>query len=243
MLATHLDAATDLASRAPHTIAATADWIDTELNLRGKAVCDLGCGPGLYAIQFADKGANVVGMDWSSVALAHAKSTVGGRSIHYTKCNYLTDDLPASDIFTLIYCDLCALSAAQRKTLLNKVAARLAPGGTLVLDVFTERAFDSVVEQVWAGPDLMGGFWSADPYFCLKRSFRYDSEAVSLDRYLVATAEGQFNIYNWLQHFTREKLEQELSVAGLQISSQAADLTGKPTTDSDHTIGVIATKT
>ena len=89
----------------------------------------------------------------------------------------------------------------------------------------------------------MGGFWSELPYFCLKRSFRYDGEAVSLDRYLVATAEGQFNIYNWLQYFTQEKLAQELAAAGLQISSQAADLTGKPTADDDHTIGVIATKT
>lgn len=53
MLQFHLDDATELASRNPRTIDATVDWIDSKLGLSGTRLCDLGCGPGLYAERFA----------------------------------------------------------------------------------------------------------------------------------------------------------------------------------------------
>lgn len=47
MLTAHLDQATDQASFRISEIERVIDWIDEQVNLREKRVCDLGCGPGL----------------------------------------------------------------------------------------------------------------------------------------------------------------------------------------------------
>jgi SAM-dependent methyltransferase len=62
MLAYHLSQETDLASRTYDSIDRAVEWIDTQLGLSGKSLCDLGCGPGLYAQRFESKGANVTGV-------------------------------------------------------------------------------------------------------------------------------------------------------------------------------------
>ena len=48
MLNFHLDQETDLASSRFETIDRAVDWIDARLQLSGKRLCDLGCGPGLF---------------------------------------------------------------------------------------------------------------------------------------------------------------------------------------------------
>ena len=65
MLRFHLDPNTDLASRRPETMDACVAWLDARLALRGTRVCDLGCGPGMYAKRFAALGAEVTGIDFS----------------------------------------------------------------------------------------------------------------------------------------------------------------------------------
>ena len=52
MLGYHLNQETDLASRRFESIDRVVEWIDAQLNLPNKSVCDLGCGPGLYAQRF-----------------------------------------------------------------------------------------------------------------------------------------------------------------------------------------------
>lgn len=63
MLSFHLNPETDLASRRFETIDLAVGWIDSQLNLSGKLLCDLGCGPGLYTQRFAAKKATVTGTE------------------------------------------------------------------------------------------------------------------------------------------------------------------------------------
>ena len=139
MLQTHLSQDTALASRPFEAIDRVVEWIDRAFGLDGKAVCDLGCGPGLYANRFAGRGAIVHGLDFSrssiDYAQKHAPSNAG--PVTFQVANYLTDPLPEQqDLVTLIYCDLCPLSPPQRQTLLAKTLQALTPGGKFILDVF-----------------------------------------------------------------------------------------------------------
>src|SRR5210317_143948 len=104
MLAYHLDQDTSLASRPIIVIEEIVDWLDQKLNLAGKRICDLGCGPGLYALRMAERGANVVGVDFSPTAIAHATSQASTTKtrIRYLVADYLHDELPSGfDVVTL----------------------------------------------------------------------------------------------------------------------------------------------
>lgn len=217
MLQYHLSQDTVLASRPVDAIDRVVDWIDRSFGLDGKSVCDLGCGPGLYANRFADHGAIVHGIDFSrnSIDYAQTHGPANAEPVTYQVANYLTADLPAQqDLVTLIYCDLCPLSPLQRQTLLTKIRQSLAPGGRFVFDVFSMEAFDAVREGVAYGRNHMNGFWSARDYFAFQLTFKYDDDAVSLDHYAVVEEDRNWEVYNWLQYFSRDDVRGELEQAG-----------------------------
>jgi 2-polyprenyl-3-methyl-5-hydroxy-6-metoxy-1,4-benzoquinol methylase len=84
MLKFHLNQETDRASHRFETIDRVIGWIDSQLHLPGKRICDLGCGPGLYTQRFSDKGADVTGVGFSARSLEYAglKAKENGHSIH-----------------------------------------------------------------------------------------------------------------------------------------------------------------
>ena len=128
MLRYHLDQDTALASRPHVDIEATIDWIDSQIDVAGKKVCDLGCGPGLYASRFAMRGADVTGIDFSRHSLDYAQAEAARTRTHirYIHADYLEDDPPTGfDVVTLIYYDYCALSPEQRRCLLAHVRKML----------------------------------------------------------------------------------------------------------------------
>lgn len=96
MLSFHLDQGTDLASHRLETIDQIVTWIDSQLHLSGKHICELGCGPGLYTQRFSTRGADVTGVDFSTNSLEYAKRNTGEEEQppRYLKANYLKDDLP-----------------------------------------------------------------------------------------------------------------------------------------------------
>ena len=85
MLEFHLNQDTDLASRRIELIDSTVEWIDDQLDLSGKSICDLGCGPGLYAQRFASMGAEVTGVDFS----AHILKILGNKYFQRNPLNTL----------------------------------------------------------------------------------------------------------------------------------------------------------
>lgn len=216
MLDYHLHPDIDAASRRTETIDATVGWFDRQFGLSGKRVLDLGCGPGLYATRMAALGADVTGLDFSPTSIAHAKAhTPPGTSLRYMQADYLNPPLPGpADLVTLIYCDFCALSPGRRRTLLDNIAATLAPGGHFVFDVFSPGQLHAMAEGTEFGHRYMGGFWSTADYFAFKQTALYPAQQVSLERYLIVEETRSFEIFNWMQYYTPESIATELAEAG-----------------------------
>lgn len=245
MLQFHLDETGDVASRNHASIATIANWIDSGIELSGKKLCDLGCGPGLYAERFHEAGAVVTGFDFSctSIRYARQRAQTQGRSIEYVEADYLHDALPVDcDVVTLIYFDYCALSPESRKVLLNKIRAALIPGGYFVFDVLGPAAMAGKVENVVVEEGLMNSFWSDSDYIGFQQSLIYPEMLLSLDHYLIVEKAESWEVYNWLQHFNTEAITAELDEAGFDIVTVAGSLNGEKIEPNPETIGIIASK-
>lgn len=229
MLAFHLAPDTDGASRRHDTIDAFVTWVDARLSLCGKRVTDLGCGPGLYVERMARRGAIASGVDFSASSIAHARhcAAQSGLAVAYAEADYLTAPLPAlQDIVFMIYGDYCALAPDQRSALLRRVRTVLAPGGHFVFDVYSPGQMAMLSEGFEGGPNYGNGFWSPQDYFAFRQTHLWPDERISLERYLVATAERQFEIFNWMQYFTPATIADELALAGFAVEAQLEFETG-----------------
>ena len=245
MLEAHLNPATDLASHTPEVIDRIVKWLETRIGLAGKAVTDLGCGPGLYAERMAMHGARVTGLDVSNRALTHARwsATAKRLAIEYHLADYLNDALAGGQsIVTLIYDDYCVLSPDQRRTLLARVKTMLKPGGHFVFDVFSRPQFGQIEEEFVCARRLMNGFWAEGDYFGFKITHRYDEQYLALERYLIVEPNRTRDIYNWKQYFMPQEIAAELTAAGLEPAEIFDLSTGGHWIEKSTPFGVLARK-
>lgn len=243
MLDFHLDPESDLASRRPASIEAIVDWMDRRFGFGGAAVCDLGCGPGLYAARMARRGARVTGIDFSARSIGYARDAArkAGLSMAFEQANYLDAELPPEqDLVCLIYGDLCALSPEQRRCLYGKVRKSLKPGGRFVFDVSSVAQFRQRQEEVSYGRRLMDGFWAPGDYFGFLSVFLYGDRNIALDRYLIVEPHRSREIFNWLQYFDPGSIAAELAENGFSIEQVVDVLTGGPLGPSPDEFAVIA---
>ncbi|MFC1995124.1 class I SAM-dependent methyltransferase [Chloroflexota bacterium] len=146
MLSFHLNEEIDVSSRNAAFIDQSVEWIASYFNVGSRTkIADFGCGPGLYTTRLAKKHAEVTGIDFSKRSIQHAQegATREKLPIHYANLNYLefeTDD--RFDLILMIMCDFCALSPAQRRKMLSKFHTFLKPGGSVLLDVYSLKAFE-----------------------------------------------------------------------------------------------------
>lgn len=232
MLACHFDGTNDLSSRRGPFLDASTSWIAGRFRLSpGKAVLDLGCGPGHYTSRLAETGADVVGVDFSMRSLRHARESAAARGlrVEYVHADYLEVALERRfDLIGVIMCDVCALSPDQRSTLFQRARTWLRPGGALLFDVYSIEAFAKRVEVSTAEEGLLGGFWSAAPYVGFLRTFKYEDERVVLDKYTIIEETRTRVVLNWLQYFDPDGLRAELAAAGLEIEASYGDVSGAP---------------
>jgi cyclopropane fatty-acyl-phospholipid synthase-like methyltransferase len=246
MLKCHLAEDTDLASRRMAFIERSVDWLVSHLGIAaGTRLIDFGCGPGLYTSRLAKRGAEVTGIDFSQRSLEYARNQAGtlGLDIHYVHQNYLdfTTD-KRFDVALMIYCDFCALSPSQRKTLLGIFRSILQPGGRIVMDVHSVAYFDRLVESASYARSLQAGFWSSEPYYGFLNTFKYEAEKVTLDQYTLVSPTWTKRVYNWLQCFSVENLTAEFREAGLEVVEVYADVAGKPYEAEADEFAVVATR-
>lgn len=246
MLRAHLDDSTSAASRPTGTVRRSVEWLVERFGIGPRtSVLDLGCGPGGYTNPLARTGARVVGIDFSERSLRHAAAVADREGIRpaYVCGDYL--DLPLSaasrfDLVLMIWWDLAVLAPDRRRALLGRVAGLLADGGRFVFDVPTVATLRLREETVEQGPNLMGGFWSAQPYHGVHHTFVYEEERVTLDRYEIVERDRTRTFSSWLQHFNVDALRAELAVAGLGIASLHGDVTGAPVPDGAEQLCVVA---
>jgi len=236
MLACHLNTDIDLSSRRVEFIDRSVAWIGSHFNVgNGTRIADFGCGPGLYSNRLAKLGAAVTGIDFSGRSIEHARTVAAqdGLRVAYVKQNYLefgTED--RFDIILMIMCDFCALSPAQRMTMLDKFQVMLAPGGSVLLDVYSLNAFKHRKEVVSFEENQLGGFWSPEKYYGFQNTFKYDDVSVVLDKYTIVEVKRTRTVYNWLQYFSPESLQSEFEKAGFMHLEFLGDVAGAPFAES-----------
>ncbi|NLT42424.1 MAG: class I SAM-dependent methyltransferase [Anaerolineae bacterium] len=244
MLATHLDPATDLASRRPETIEATVDWLVRTLALQpGDALLDLGCGPGLYTSRLAQRGLRVTGVDFSPNSLDYARRRAleEGLEIEYVQRNYLELDFENRfDAAVLIYFDFAVLSDPDRDEVLRRARRALKPGGAFVFDVPTghwPRPTDG--HQEWSVSN--GGFWKPRPYLELTQYYDYPEAAAHVRQVLIIDGTGAVSRYRiWDRSYSPESVTQMLAAQGFRVEGLWEDLTGTPLREESSSLGVVA---
>ena len=245
MLSFHLNKDIDASSRKTAFIDRSVDWIASYFNVSGKKIADFGCGPGLYATGLARKNAHVTGIDFSRRSIDYAREVANrdGLDINFIHQNYLefeTDE--RFHLILMIMCDFCALSPAQRKKMLEKFYGILEPGGSVLLDVYSLKAFEEQKETAIYEINLLNGFWSSNKYYGFLNRVKYDTEKLVLDKYTIIEANRTRTIYNWFQHFSSESLEQEFAACGFTIDKFYSDVAGSRFSMKSNEFAVVAKK-
>jgi SAM-dependent methyltransferase len=178
------DALVAYEATAPHYDLFTADhehepWTDTlervavEAGMCGRRLLDVGCGTGKSFLPFLARGYLVTACDISPAMLAIAAGKCGGRDVRLSVQDVRT--LPRLGEFDLVCCLADALNyllePEELTDALRAMADNLAPGGMLLFDLNTLRAYRTffatrrVVQEdgrvlVWEGraaPDADAG--------------------------------------------------------------------------------------
>jgi len=106
-------------------------------DLRPGTALDVGCGEGADAIWLATRGWRVTAVDISTVALERGAAQAGavgddvGLRISWLQADLIEWNPPAS--YDLVSAQFMHLPKAQRQALFGRLAASVAPGGTLLI--------------------------------------------------------------------------------------------------------------
>jgi 2-polyprenyl-3-methyl-5-hydroxy-6-metoxy-1,4-benzoquinol methylase len=99
----------------------------------GRAL-DLACGAGRNAVWLAERGWTVTGVDFSDVALEHARrlSAARGVDVEWVQADVREWTPPAAayDLVAILYLQI---PAEERRVVHGRAAAAVAPGGTLLV--------------------------------------------------------------------------------------------------------------
>ena len=246
MLSFHLNKGIDVSSRNAAFIDKSVEWIASHFNVgTGMKIADFGCGPGLYTTRLARKQADVTGIDFSTRSIQYAQEVAVRErlSIKYVNQNYLefeTDD--RFNLILMIMCDFCALSPTQRRKILSKFYNTLEPRGSVILNVYSLKAFEQREETVKYEANLLNGFWSPNKYYGFLNTFKYEKEKVVLDKYTIVEADRTRTVYNWLQYFSLEELEGEFVECGFKVEGFYSDVAGLPFDSESKEFAVTAQK-
>jgi len=244
LLEAHLDPETDRASYKLDTIESIITWLAKRAKLpTGAAILDLGCGPGLYTLRWAQQGYDARGIDLSARSIEHAtrQASLAELNVDYVQGNYLEVEFGGLfDLITMISCDFGVLTPEQQSLLLSKARGSLKQHGHFAFDFLSEKH----LEHLDLNPRYEvsnGGFWSPGPHHVLSQTWIYADERMRLDQHAVMQDGGGVTHYRFWEHvFSEERLSRMLTAAGFGELSFAQDLTGTPLSADSTTLAVVA---
>ena len=246
MLEIHINPEFDAASRSYEFIGESIDWlIKSVFNDKDQKILDLGCGPGLYSKELAEKGYSVTGVDLSKRSIDYAKKQIQNKEldIEYKVQNFLELDYKEEyDVVLLLYCELGALTNQERDQLLIKVNEALRPGGKFVFDVFTENnRADVDIERKW--DVVKQGFWDQKPYLSLTETYFYPEADTYLNQTIIINEDEEIKNYRIFEHFySKETITQVLEDFGFINHDFYSDLRGEKYEPSSKTLAVVTEK-
>jgi len=192
MLREHLDQSHGAASRQRPELLRQVDWLWERLALQpGARLLDITCGPGLYAVEFARRGVDVTGIDFSPASIRYAKEQAAQQGVA-ERCRFIQSDVRAElprhaghgyDAATFIYGQLAVFTRAEAAALLAAVAQALRPAGRLALELLDFARIDKSASTWWFSDDK--GLWGDAPFLNLGERFWDAEQRASIDRFFV----------------------------------------------------------
>lgn len=188
MLREHLDESHGAASRVTAEREQQLAWLWSRLGLQaGASVLDLTCGPGLYAVALAERGADVTGVDFGPASIAHARKLAGEAGVT-GRCRFVEADVRAYepeagafDAVLFLYGQLAVFPRDVAAQLLRKAAKALKSGGGLLVELLEQERVDKKNSTWWFADDT--GLWGDAPFLNLGERFWYEEEKLSCERY------------------------------------------------------------
>ncbi len=193
-LAEHLDDSHPAASQPPEERTRQIDWLIDEIGLiPGQRVLDVACGPGLYSLELARRGFEVVGIDINPAAIEFARVSAEKQGLE-ARCRFFEADIrrpldvgDGFDSVWLLYGQLAPLEAGLAKQVRTQLTASMLPGGALVLELLDPDRIDRDEHRWWFANDR--GVWGDRPYLHLGERTWNEAGRFSVERYWVIELE------------------------------------------------------
>jgi ubiquinone/menaquinone biosynthesis C-methylase UbiE len=190
MLREHLDESHGAASRQRAERTAQIEWLWQKLRLQsGHKLLDVTCGPGLYAAEFAKRGIEVIGIDFSPAAIAYARQVAEREGVN-GRCHFHQQDIRrmkvtgnAFDAAILLYGQLAVFRREEAEAILADIRQQLKPGGVLCVELLNPEKIDRSNSQWWFTDDR--GLWGDRPFLHLGERFWLPEVQTSVERYYV----------------------------------------------------------
>ena len=188
MLARMLDETDAAGSRVSAERARQIDWLTQKLALQpDNKLLDVTCGPGLYALPFAQAGVHVTGIDFSAVLLDYAKDRAESEGVAI-RCTFIQQDIrklslseAEYDAAILLYGQLAVMTQPEAQDVLSRIAGGLRSGGRLCLEMLNPERVDKTDSTWWFTDD--SGLWGDAPFLHLGERIWNEEEQTSLERY------------------------------------------------------------
>ena len=249
MLREHLDESHGAASRTSVERAAQIEWLWPKLGLQaGDRLCDLTCGPGLYAVEFARRGCDVTAIDFSPASIAHAVALAERENVA-ERCRFIEEDVRQVtladahfDAALFLYGQLAVFPKEEAVQLLAQVAKALRTGGRLCIELLDQERVDKSDSRWWFTDGR--GLWGDTPFLHLGERFWDDEAQISTERfYTVHLESGEFDeIHLSDQTYAVETMVALLHQAGFGEVDVFSAWDGVPVYDAEEWIIYVARK-
>jgi SAM-dependent methyltransferase len=249
MLREHLDQGHGAASRTDKERAIQLDWLWDKLGLRaGDQVLDVTCGPGLYAVELAQRGCVVTGVDFSPASIDHARNLADARGVT-TRCTFTEQDIRQFDYpvaaygaALFLYGQLSVFQRDETQYLLKQIARALKPGGKLCVELLNVDRLDKTESNWWYTGNT--GLWGDTPFLHLGERFWEAESQLVMERFQIIHLEsGQMDeILLCDQAYAIPTMTAMMEAAGFEAVEAHTHWAGLPLYDADEWVVYVAEK-
>ncbi|MEZ4510657.1 MAG: methyltransferase domain-containing protein [Chloroflexota bacterium] len=249
MLREHLNENHGAASRITVERLRQIEWLWEKLGLAaGQRFFDVTCGPGLYAVELAQRGVRVQGIDFAPAAIAYARELAAAAGVT-EHCTFVQQDIHQMtvepeqfDAAMLIYGQLGVMRREEAQVVLNKICAGLRPGGRVCLELLDPSKVDKKNSNWWYTDRKR--LWGDAPFLHLGERFWDEAAQMSLERFYVVHLEtGKLDVVELCdQIYAPEEIVSMLQTAGFSRITTHPGWDGLEFYDADEWIAYVAQK-
>lgn len=205
----------------------------------GAKLIDFGCGNGRHALALARRGFEVTGVDFSRHLLEQATRAreAEGISAHFLLAdlrNLPIETLPPFDAATSLFTSFGFFSEEENEAVARGMAACLAPGGRLLLDLGNRALLESVNGQ---------RIWSRRPGGYLLDEFAYDADTHRFQGRRILLVDGEERPYEFEHRaYSEPEIRALLRKVGLRVLAVYGSLDRTPFNPRSPRMVVLAEK-